>query len=178
MIYRMNAPLREELEDQVLALLRQPRLAAHISLDLLEIHLEDLRRERRDEVLCEHSVLLLHRARQLTRVAVPMEQPPKHTVRPLLRLPPLTLFPFTHVVRNSARWDVEVHDLEEQTAPRDERFCGLLVCAEIEDDGRAVGFEDVMEDGRDLGFSAGRRRRKHLGCEGDKSREELDNDLG
>ena len=127
-------PFVEELQDVVLALLREPCLTRDEEVDLREVSLQDLRCEGGDEVLGERSVALLELARHLRWVAKAVEQAAKSAVRPLLRLPPLGALSLVLVFGHSVLWYLELHDLEQKTTPGDKGLGALLVLAQEEDD--------------------------------------------
>lgn len=173
----VHTPLGEEAENMVLALLRQPRLSGDEELDLVDIDLEDLRRERRDKVLRERAIRILQRARELRRVPKPVEQPPQRRIRPLLRLPPLAALPLVLVLRHRVLGDLQVHELEEQAAPRHEALRALLVRAEVHHEARLVRLEDEVQHRRDLRRRGGRRG-GHVRRDAHERGEQLADDLG
>lgn len=66
-------PFGKELEDLILALLRQPGLPRHEQLYLMKIDAQDLRRKHRHKMLSEWSIFLGHRAGQLRWIAEPAD---------------------------------------------------------------------------------------------------------
>ena len=76
------------------------------------------------------------------RVPETVEETPKDLVRPLLRFPPLATLTLFLILRHGLLRDLQVHDLEEKTAPRDKAVLSLLMLAQLEDDARRVRLED------------------------------------
>ena len=111
-------------------------------MSLLEVDLKDLGCKGGDKVLSKGTVFLLQTARELRRVPETVEETPKDLVRPLLRFPPLTTLTLFFILRHGLLRDLQVHDLEEKTAPRDKAVLSLLMLAQLEDDARRVRLED------------------------------------
>lgn len=122
-------------------------MSLDIEVDLLNVHLEDLRREGSNEVLCELCVVLLEAAWKLRGVAEAVEETAKDLVCPLLRLPPLRPLALLLILGNSILRDLKVNDLEEETAPRHETVRALLVGAQMKDDTCGVCFQNKVEKG-------------------------------
>lgn len=109
-----------------------------------------------------------------------MEEPSKYTISPFLCFPPFRSlsFLFVFILRDSFIWDGKVDDLEEETAPRNQRRGLLLMRAQVQNYRGLVRLKYKVEHCGDLL----RRRIAWEGCEEmggyfDEGREELRNEF-
>ena len=101
-----------------------------------------------------------------------MEESAQRCICPFLGFPPLGLFPLVLGFGDGVARKRQIDDLEEESTPRHKAFRGLLMCTEVDDDGRLVRLENEVQHGWDL-LSGRGRCVQHAARDGDEGREEL-----
>jgi hypothetical protein len=142
--------VREEAENVILALLRQPDLARDIELDLMQEDLDYLGSKGVHETFSESTVLLLQGAGKLGRITVSSVEATERSICPLLGFPPFAPFPLVLVRGDRILGNLEVDDLEEQPSPWDQALVAHLVRAKLNKRGLHVRLENVVEEHGDF----------------------------